>query len=364
MQLCDRDIFRAISEGELVLAGTTEGFPFNAEKQVQPASIDLRLGNRIVKFKKTTEYIDINDIKETSDIEKYLDVQFLSENDKIEIGPNEIVFGQIYELMDVGNNFSARVVGRSRVARLGLSVHCTGSFINPGFCGAMPLQIYNHNKFPIIIYPYIPICQLILYKTTGPPVVDYQKRSHLLANPYYGEENASSSILTRDEYQNDSMMSRKMGRLIQDHLDQFKKDKNGKGDIYVNADTLIYQNMPHGSHIMRDQYNAQQVGTLGASSGKKAKITQSMNITLSDNDVKSLMLELDKIIKELRRSKEGNEEDAIAIGKLLEAKQEIQNGNQSKAITILKNIGSKVAGIVKTIGCAVAASVISAQIGV
>ncbi len=148
MQLCDRDIYKAIKSGEIGFVGTNEKYPFLYAEQVQPSSIDLRLGDILVRFKESVESFDIKD-KILPD--EHLNVERYKDGQPIIINPWEIVFGQIYEQMWIGDKYSARVEGRSRVARLGLAIHCTGSYINPGFCGAMPLQLINYNKFPITI---------------------------------------------------------------------------------------------------------------------------------------------------------------------------------------------------------------------
>ena len=62
MQLCDKDIFDALKYGELIFLGLNKDYPFVPEKQVQPASIDLRLGNRFVRFKTDINSFDIKNI--------------------------------------------------------------------------------------------------------------------------------------------------------------------------------------------------------------------------------------------------------------------------------------------------------------
>lgn len=76
-----------------------------------------------------------------------------------------------------------------------LSVHVTGGFINPEFEGAMPLQIVNNNSFPIAIYPYITICQLLLSEISATPLIPYPRRSN---NPYHKESNAGPSMIGKD----------------------------------------------------------------------------------------------------------------------------------------------------------------------
>jgi deoxycytidine triphosphate deaminase len=192
MRLSDKGILEQINKGELVIVGTNDKYPFVMNKQVQPCSIDLRLDNKFYKFKDSISKFDISDIENVKNYFSYFEV---NDSEEITLQPNEVLFGQIYEQLRIPCDCSGMIEGRSRFARLGLSVHATGGFINPEFEGAMPLQIINNNKIPITIYPFINICQLILIKLTSKPQVPYPQRTN---NPYHREKIASLSVLNRD----------------------------------------------------------------------------------------------------------------------------------------------------------------------
>lgn len=193
MRLSDKDIHKEIEEGELVVVGTLPKYPFDRIKQIQPSSIDLRLDNKFFTFKKEISEFDIKNLENVKD---YVYVFEVKDGQPITLQPHQILFGQIYEQLRLPCDCSGMVEGRSRFARLGLSVHATGGFINPEFEGAMPLQIINNNEIPITIYPYINICQLILIKLTSKPLIPYPKRSD---NPYHKEKIASPSISHKDK---------------------------------------------------------------------------------------------------------------------------------------------------------------------
>lgn len=222
MQLCDKDIFDALQRGELIFLGMNKNYPFIPEKQVQPASIDLRLGNRFVRFKENIDSFDIHDIE---NIDSYLDEVFLEEKQGYVIPPHEVVYCHVYEQMSIGDCYSARIEGRSRVARLGLSIHCTGDYINPGFMGSMPLQIVNHNYFPITVYPYMSICQIIIYELAQQPLITYAEKSTLPTNKYYNEKYPSPSILSCDENSTSDLLclavEEKFRKLIHDYNASF-----------------------------------------------------------------------------------------------------------------------------------------------
>jgi dCTP deaminase len=192
MILSDRDIHLLLRKEELVILGTEPSYPFIAVNQVQPCSIDLRLGNRFLKFKSEIKEFDIKNI---ADVSTLMEEEIVADKEKICLLPNSILFGQIYEQIRIPPKCCGYIEGRSRFARLGLSVHVTGGFINPEFEGAMPLQIVNNNSFPIVIYPYITICQLLLNDLSTSPLIPYPRRSN---NPYHRESKASPSMIYKD----------------------------------------------------------------------------------------------------------------------------------------------------------------------
>ena len=85
MQLCDRDIYQAIKDEDIGFVGTNEKYPFLYEKQVQPSSIDLRLGDIIVRFK---DSVDSFDIKNKISPKKHLNVEQYEDGQPIVINPH------------------------------------------------------------------------------------------------------------------------------------------------------------------------------------------------------------------------------------------------------------------------------------
>lgn len=364
MQLCDRDIYQAIKDGEIGFVGTNEKYPFLYEQQVQPSSIDLRLGDIMVRFKESIDSFDIKDKifpKEHLNIEQYKDGQ------PIVIEPGEIVFGQIYEQMWIGDKYSARVEGRSRVARLGLAVHCTGSFINPGFCGAMPLQLINYNRFAITIYPYIGICQLVLFEISDEPLVKYSDRSRIY-NPYFDERHASPSVLqppTMDKPENQSVAEYRMAQLVKDYYRGIQKGKASckkQRSEDERIERIVINNKLGEINGMRDNYTAAQAGTQGPGSGANARINQYYNDSTIDTD--KLLAELDMIRIHLKSDNSGDEDIDIMLGDVSRASKAIRDNNEHNAVQILKSAGSKLYDIAKTIGCTLVASIIKRQLGI
>lgn len=366
MQLSDKDIYKAMVKGDLLFVGVNPKYPFVKEKQVQPASVDLRLGNRIIRFKKNIENFDIKNIKE---IDKYLDVQYINEGEAIEVKPNEILFAQIYEQISIPDYLSARVEGRSRVARLGISVHCTGDYINPGFAGAMPLQIINHNYFPVVLYPYISICQMILYRLSDEPLVSYLQRSVLPYNTYYNETNPSPSILSGNPEESmqgsNTILEKRIGDLIENYYNTIEKEKDfemqqkiskcKKKDMQINKQALIEEAtiLNLGGLAMGDQYFAKMAGVQGKNAGSHATITQYYNENeWSEVDINNMLTDLEKI-KQYIKSNYTDEEHDIIVGDISSASRALKSNNKEEAGNILKRCGHVLYDIAKSIGCAV-----------
>lgn len=390
MQLCDRDIYQALKDGEIGFVGTNEKYPFLYEKQVQPSSIDLRLGDIIVRFKDTVSEFDI---KEKIVPEKHLDVEQYEDGQSIIINPGEIIYGQIYEQMWIGDKYSARVEGRSRVARLGLAVHCTGSYINPGFCGAMPLQLINFNRFPIKIYPYIGICQLVLFEISDVPLVRYSDRSRIY-NPYFDEKYASPSVLqppNLDKMDNQSIAEYRMSQLVRDHYKGLQKGKkvtdrkqriqekhiqqiveynyhsdypktedksDGNLHITINQNNNQQEKVTH----VRDVYVATQVGTQGSTYDSNIAILQ--NPYENSMDVNQLLKEINDIKEYLKADKSGDEDVDIMLGDVSRVSKAIRANDKKSALNILKSVGNKLYDISKSIGCSLIASIIKEELGI
>jgi hypothetical protein len=79
------------------------------------------------------------------------------------------ILAHTYEKLTIPNDCGGKIEGRSSFARLGLGVHFASDFINPGYRGQLPIQLFNYGENDIIIFPYIPICQLVLVKLMNQP---------------------------------------------------------------------------------------------------------------------------------------------------------------------------------------------------
>lgn len=187
MYLCDRDIQHLL--GEISIQTDNPQLPFESESQLQPCSIDLRLSNVFWLPTRKNRRSPIN-LRKSKLLEmqptRYWKKQILTEGESIKLKPGCLLRGRTYEEFTIPQGHAGKIEGRSSLARLGLSVHCTGDFINPGYRGHMPLQLLNCGTNPILVSPYISVCQLILIKLSSP------------SERIYGHDSLGSKYLNDD----------------------------------------------------------------------------------------------------------------------------------------------------------------------
>ncbi len=133
--------------------------PFK-EENIGPASIDLTLGKEFRVYKKKSK-IDMN---ENTDYKDYTE-QIVT--DSITLKPNEFILGISEERIKLPDNICGTLCGRSRFARLGLIIHATASFIQPGIDNKQVFEIKNLSENDIILHAGTRISQLSLEQMKG-----------------------------------------------------------------------------------------------------------------------------------------------------------------------------------------------------
>lgn len=115
-----------------------------------------------------------------------------------ELKPKEFVLATTEEKVGVSTAFVARVEGRSSLGRLGLSVHSTAGYIDPGFAGQITLELTNHTNKTILLYPGMKICQIAFELLVHPSVRYYGHPE--LNSKYQGQKGAQGSKIHKDFY--------------------------------------------------------------------------------------------------------------------------------------------------------------------
>jgi dCTP deaminase len=178
--LSDATIRELIDNGRLVID------PFDPA-MVQPASVDIHLGNSFRVFHNhRIQSIDLGD--PPRDLTEHVEI---AEDGEFVIHPGEFVLGRTDERVEVPDDIVCRIEGKSSIGRLGLVVHATAGFVDPGFVGTLTLEITNFNSVPIVLRPGLPICQLSFMTLDRPAERPYGHPD--LGSHYHGQTEATES---------------------------------------------------------------------------------------------------------------------------------------------------------------------------
>lgn len=164
MILSDRELKAEISAAYLTFE------PFDIDKQVQDASIDVRLGARLRVPKplagavlRPPERINPDLVGDVIDIP----------SGGYNLEPGKFLLGETHEYMTFPLHLAGRLEGRSSLARLGLLIHFTSAHIAPGFKGVVVLEMINYGPNIIVLTTGMPIGQIIFEKVSMLPSKSY-----------------------------------------------------------------------------------------------------------------------------------------------------------------------------------------------
>ncbi len=172
MILSDGDILDRLAEEDLVIEPLDD-----IDQQVQPASVDLKLGSEFLKFQRVS--IPFIDPSDETKIEDYLTEIHVEEGEQFIIQPGDFVLGTTREHVEIPNDLVGKIEGRSSLGRLAIIIHATAGFIDPGWKGKITLEISNLGAVPIALQPGMRVSQLVLTELKTP------------AKRPYGEERGS-----------------------------------------------------------------------------------------------------------------------------------------------------------------------------
>lgn len=159
MSILTKDIIiNRIKKGEIKIE------PFD-RAAVGPASIDLHLGNQFRIFKDSSEVYSVDENADFREITENVTVE-----ESFLLKPGQLVHGITLEKITLPPNLCGWIEGRSSLGRLGLTVHATASFVQPGISNKQVLEMYNVGPRPLALKIGIAVCQLILEETIGKAV--------------------------------------------------------------------------------------------------------------------------------------------------------------------------------------------------
>ena len=154
------EILSAVERGDIAID------PFDPS-MVGPASVDLHLGRSFRVFKPARQSVRIDG---TSDYRDLSEKVVVPEGETMLLMPGETVLGLTHERVSLAPDLCGWLEGRSRFARVGLLVHISASFMQPGIRNHQVLEMTNFGPNPLELVPGIPICQFIFQRTVGEAV--------------------------------------------------------------------------------------------------------------------------------------------------------------------------------------------------
>ena len=188
--LSDKTIKEYLEEGKIVID------PLKDEQQIQPSSVDMRLGDEFKVFKVIRKpYIDP---KDEEDIAEYMESSTVPEGEAFIIHTNEFALATTQEYVKVPDDLVARVEGRSSMGRLGVTMHVTAGYVDPGFEGRITLEISNIGAMPVALYPGQRVCQLVFETMTTPAELPY---GHPKRNSKYMKQLKPESSRVKLDYE-------------------------------------------------------------------------------------------------------------------------------------------------------------------
>jgi len=161
MILSDTDILARLSEGDLVIDPLDD-----VDQQVQPASVDLRLGSEFLEFQRTN--ISCIHPTDEGEVGEYISETVVEEGNEFILHPGDFVLGTTKERVEMPADLVANVEGRSSLGRLAVVVHATAGFVDPGYRGQVTLELSNLGTAPVALTPGMRVSQLVFTELSSP----------------------------------------------------------------------------------------------------------------------------------------------------------------------------------------------------
>jgi dCTP deaminase len=183
--LSDRDIRAEIAAGRIIID------PFIPEA-VQPSSVDLHLDRRFRVFRNSRyPFIDVR-----ADQPDMTELVEIAGDEPFILHPGEFVLGSTLERVQLPNDLVARLEGKSSLGRLGLLIHSTAGYVDPGWEGNLTLELSNVANLPITLYDGMKIGQISFQRLSSPAEVGYGDAS--IGSKYRGQRDPTASLYHRD----------------------------------------------------------------------------------------------------------------------------------------------------------------------
>ncbi|MBI2305132.1 MAG: dCTP deaminase [Chloroflexi bacterium] len=185
MVLSDRSIKEELAQGRIIIEPLDPGC-------IQPASVDVHLDRYFLVFRNSRRpYIDV---RENSD--DLMDLVEIAGDTPFILHPGEFVLGSTLEQVTLPDDIVARLEGKSSLGRLGLLIHSTAGYVDPGWRGHLTLELSNVSRLPITLYQRMKIGQISFLRLTTPAEKLYG--AHGLGSKYQGQTQPTASRYFQD----------------------------------------------------------------------------------------------------------------------------------------------------------------------
>ncbi|MCL0043425.1 dCTP deaminase [Dehalococcoidia bacterium] len=185
MILSDRDIREEINNKRITIDPLDESC-------IQPASVDLHLDRKILVFRNSRRpFIDIH--QSLDDLTEMVEIQ---DEVPLILHPGEFVLGSTVESIGLPGDLVARLEGKSSLGRIGLLIHSTAGFVDPGWQGNLTLELSNVANLPITLYHGMRIGQISFLRLTS--AAERLYGSPELGSKYQGQTDPTASKIYQD----------------------------------------------------------------------------------------------------------------------------------------------------------------------
>ncbi len=183
--LSDRDIRAAVSAGRVRID------PWD-EACLQPSSVDLHLDREFRVFRNNRyAFIDVREPQ--PDLTELVSI---TDAEPFILHPGEFVLGQTLEWVELPDDLVSRLEGKSSLGRLGLLIHSTAGYVDPGWKGTLTLELSNVANLPIALYFGMKIGQISFFAMSSPVERPYGSKE--LGSKYQGQSTPTASASYRD----------------------------------------------------------------------------------------------------------------------------------------------------------------------
>jgi len=173
MILSDKDIKANLKSGKIKIEPL---FP----NSIQPASVDVHLGADFLIFRNSGNVA----IDPKEPIDDMMEAVTIDENRQFILHPGEFALGMTYETVAVPNDMVLQLNGKSSLGRIGIVVHATAGYVDPGNTLKITLELHNLANLPVKLYYKMPIAQVAFVTLSSEAEVPYGKDK--LNSKYFG----------------------------------------------------------------------------------------------------------------------------------------------------------------------------------